>query len=406
MPNYPIVTSSNPVTFFFLLALAAQTTPACAGGFRPSQPATAPTISLAADMDSSVPPGVDFYHYANGAWLKKTPIPANKPRWGSFDELREQNWKTLKTILEETAAKATSPGSIEQKTGDFFAAAMDTDQIEKSGLEPVKPFFARIDAIHDVNGLVLEVAHLQTFYISPLFSFGVDTDEKDSDHVTFYFGQGGLGLPSREYYLEESHTKIREAYLAHMGHVFKLLGETESDASRHARNILALETDLAKVSRSRVQLRDPMANYNKLPPDDVIRMAPALPWRKYLDSAGLGRYQQVILGQPEFFKAISQYLMRRPLEEWKVYLRWHVILECSPYLGQAFEQEHFNFYSTVLNGTQEMEPRWQRATRQTDQYLGEALGQLYVARCFSPEAKKYALAMVANIPQTFRSRLV
>ncbi len=388
--------------------MAALAASACGAGLKPQQPTPtpSPTVCLAPDMDASIRPGVDFYHYANGSWLKKTPIPNDKSRWGSFDELREENWKILKNILEESAAaKSAAPGSIEQKTGDFFASAMDTLQIEKIGIEPLKPFFARINAIQDRDGLVREIGRLQTYYISPLFSFGVDTDEKDSDHMTFYLGQGGLGLPSREYYLEDSHAKIRSAYLEHMRNMFKLLGEAGPDAARHAQTVLALETDLAKVSRTRVQLRDPLANYNKMPLADAVKLAPTFPWKDYLDCNGLGRYREVILGQPEFFKAISQYLVQRPLEDWKIYLRWHVIMECAPYLNPAFEQEHFHFYATVLGGTKEMEPRWQRAARQTDEYLGEALGQLYVARYFSPEAKKRALELVTNIQNTFRLRL-
>ena len=395
-----------PLLLILLILLILLASHAPAAGLRPQTPPPSDASSLASDMDPSIRPGVDFYHYANGSWLKKTPIPADKPRWGSFDELREQNWKILKAILEEASnTRSSKAGSIEQKTGDFYASAMDTAQIESSGLTPLKPFLDGITAIHDRNSLIRETARLQSYYINPLFSFGVDTDEKDSEHVTFYFGQGGLGMPSREYYIDDIHAKIREAYLAHLRNVFKLMGESDSDAARHAQTVLSLETDLAKVSRTRVQLRDPLANYNKMPLDKAVSLAPAFPWKEYLTCCGLDRYQQVILGQPEFFKALSQYLQQRPLEDWKAYLRWHVILECSPYLGTALELEHFHFYGTVLNGTREMEPRWQRATRQTDQYLGEALGQLYVARRFSPEAKKRALGMVANIQQTFRSRL-
>jgi putative endopeptidase len=357
-------------------------------------------------MDFHVRPGEDFYQFANGTWSRLNPVPADKPRWASFTELAEQNWAKIHRILEEAKSTGATNGDSRQMVGDFYASAMDTARIEKAGLEPIEAELRAIDAVQSPMDAARLLARHHAQGSGALFETSVWADLKNSETNALYLGQGGLGMPTRDYYLEERFAIQREAYARHLAATFVLLGEHSSDAHAFARTILDLETELARVSMSQVDLRDPVLQYNPMTIDEAQAMAPRLPWRTYLDAVGLPAVDQVIVRQPGFFKTLSDLVARHPLSDWKIYLRWHLVRAAAPYLPSAFERESFHFNSTILADTPEMEPRWQRAAREIDANIGEALGALYVEKHFPPEAQRRMREMVDLIQATFRSRLV
>ena len=368
-------------------------------------------------MDRSVSPGSDFYQYAVGAWAKNNPVPADQSRWGSFTELAERNWYLVHEILDQAAADAGSAApSPRRQVGDFFASAIATNQIEQQGLQPIDETLRSIDQAASVQDLFKVLAGLHERNIDGLFGAGVSPDEKNSSIYAFELGQGGLSLPDRDYYLSDKFADQRQAYQAHVAKMFGLLGDTPDDAKNHAATVLDLETLLAKASRSRVDLRDPIKNYNKFSNVELFSKNQQIPWSAYFVGARLTtnsgslNASQVevpyeIVGQPEFFDALENLLRERPLSEWKTYLRWHTIHASAPFLRHDFEDENFAFFGKVLSGRQDQEPRWKRAARSVDQNIGEALGQLYVEKYFPPQAKSRMNELVQNIKAAFFDRL-
>ncbi len=358
-------------------------------------------------MDTTVDPRADFARYAWGNWSKDNPIPADKSRWGSFAQLEEYNQAGLRAILETAAAKTHEPGSVEQKVGDFFASAMDTAAIDAAGTKPVATDLAQVDAIGSLTDLAHALAVLHNQGVTGLFAVGVGADQKKSDINALYAFQGGLSLPSKDYYFEEKHAKFREAFLAHVAKILGLADATPEAAAAGAKTILEVETALATNAKTPVELRDRLANYNKMPTAELAAKLPAFPFAAYLAERGIGgpAAAEIIVGQPKFFEGVQAQLAARPLGDWKVYLRYKILRNAGPYLSAAFEQEMFNFYSTVLQGTPAQEPRWQRAVRVVDGQIGEALGQLYVARYYPPEAKARMAEMIANITAVMKDRL-
>jgi putative endopeptidase len=356
-------------------------------------------------MDLHVRPGEDFYRFANGTWARNNPVPEDKSRWGSFGELAEQNWAKLRQLLEEAKTAEAAPGDPRQLVGDFFASAMDIDRIERAGLTPIEEELRAIEAVESAEDAARLLARHHALGSSALFGTSVWADLRNSETNALYLGQGGLGMPTRDYYLEERFASQREAYVRHVAAMFVLLGEHSSNAYWFARTVLDIETELASVSMSQVELRDPVQQYNRMSVAEAEALAPRLPWRSYLAAVGLTDQDELIVRQPVFFQTLSELVDRRPLGDWKVYWRWHLVRSAAPFLPSAFEQESFHFNSTVLADTTEMEPRWQRAAREIDGSIGEALGRLYVEKHFPPEAQRRMEEMVELIQVTFRSRL-
>lgn len=357
------------------------------------------------NMDTSVRPADDFYRFAAGTWVKQNPVPADKSRWSGFDELAERNWQLIHELLETSAAAGKGTSGPRKQVGDFYAAAMDTNRIERLGFKPIEPELREIAHLHNLRELVQFLARLHLEGVNPLFGDGVGADAKNSSVYVYELGQGGLSLPDRDYYLADGFASQREAYLKHMEAMFRLLGESEPDAKREAATVLSVETELARACKSRVELRDPNANYNKLTVRELERLAPTLPWKEYLEASGLGKIQELVVGQKGFVTAIGGLVTSRPLEDWKSYLRWHVISEASPHLHRAASEEHFRFYGTQLRGQPQQEPRWQRAAKVIDGSIGEALGQLFVEKHFPPAARARMEDMVGNIRTVFQDRL-
>lgn len=361
-----------------------------------------------ANMDTTVSPGENFYLYANGSWLKNNPIPASESRWGSFNELQEFNNKALRAVLEAAAAKTdAAKGSNEQKVGDFYFSGMDSAAIEQAGMSPLQPEMEAINSIKTTADLLKEIAHLQRLGVSPLFSFYVYIDQKKSDALVCYVNQGGLGLPDRDYYLgaDERSKGIREEYVKHLVNVFKLMGDAEAVATKNAQTVMNMETQLAKASMTRVELRDPYATYNRMTMEQMNAAAPSLNFTSLLADMQVPAQKEIVVGQPLFVAEVEKQLKNTSIEDWKTYLRWNVIGSFSNQLSNAFVQEAFNFNGKVLNGTKELKPRWKRMIQATDNALGEALGEVYVSKYFSPEAKTKALDMVNSLADVYAGRI-
>ncbi|MDO7854274.1 M13 family metallopeptidase [Hymenobacter convexus] len=361
-----------------------------------------------ANIDPSVKPCEDFFHYASGNWLKNNPIPAAETRWGSFQELANNNRATLRAILEQAAKNAptAAKGSNAQKVGDFYASAMDSMAIEKAGLKYLKPHLDRIMAINSLADEQKFLADPKAHAGSVWFGSGVGQDEKISTQYAVYLGQGGLSLPDRDYYLkDDARSKaIRAAYQTFQVNTFKLLGDDQATAEKNAAAVTRIETRLAKASKSRVDLRDPYANYNKMTVAEANAAYPNLALPLQLKENGLAAAKEVIVGQPDFMKEVSAALQQEPLADQKQYLRWHLVSGVTAALPKAFGDEAFAF-SKVLTGAKQQQPRWKRMLASTDGALGEAFGQLYVDKAFSPAAKARAKQMIENLRVAYAERI-
>ena len=359
------------------------------------------------NMDRTIDPRVDFAHYAWGSWQKANAIPADKSRWGSFNELDQYNQTALKGILETAAAKSHEPGSLEQKVGDFYASAMDTAAIDAAGLKPIATDLAQIAAIASPTDLARAVAYLHNQQVVGLFNLGVAPDEKNSVLNVLQANQGGLSLPSKEYYFAEPYEKQRAGFVAHVAKMFELAGDPPEAAAAGAKTVFEVEKAMAANARTPIELRDSLANYNKMATADLAGKMPAFPFALYLSERGIGgpAAAEIVVGQPKFFEGLQEQLAARPLGDWKTYLRYRVLRADAAYLAASFETERFRFYSTELQGTPAMEPRWQRTARVVDDEIGEALGQLYVAQYYPPEAKAKMDAMIHNIVAVMHDRL-
>ncbi|MEP7264265.1 MAG: M13 family metallopeptidase [Bacteroidota bacterium] len=363
---------------------------------------------LIADMDSTVKPNDDFYMYASGGWMKRNPIPGNERSWGIWSLVQNETYNRMKTISED-AAKNTeaAKGSNAQKIGDFWAAGMDTTAIEKEGLKGIATELASIDAITDVNGIVQTSARLQTIGVETLYGFYIYQDEKNSEAMTLHLGQGGLGLPDRDYYFNTDGrtAKIRAEYPTHVANMFKLMGNDDKTAEANSATVMKIETALAKASRKLEDLRDPYKNYNKYAVPDMNKRTSNMEWNTILSTMNIYKVDSLIIGQPEFFTALNAALKSTSINDWKVYMRWQLINEFASYLSSNIANEHFRFYGTVMSGVKEQRPRWKRILDVEEGALGDALGQLYVEKYVSPSVKKRYDDLTNNIFDAYRDRI-
>ncbi len=357
-------------------------------------------------IDSTVRPQDDFFDFANGKWIRNTTIPASESRWGSFNILADRVVGQIHTILDSAShAQGVQAGSVIQKVGDLYTSAMDSARVEELGLKPIQADLARIEAIKDVQGLLHEVAVEYSQGLNPMFNFYAAADDKNSDWEMAHFDQGGLGLPNRDYYFrkDSSTIKIRNAYVDYMTKVFTMLGDDKAKAGKEASGILKLETDLAQKSKSPVELRDPNANYHKMLLKELVKEAPQFGWKDLLAELNV-KVDTLLVGQPEFYKNLGELLSKAPLADWKNYLRYHLVNHYAPFLDNNIVQAQFAFRQ-FFTGQKEMQPRWKRMSRMVDGSLGDALGQLYVARYFPPEAKQRMDQLVDNLEKTYAERI-
>jgi putative endopeptidase len=396
------------VIFGLLQSAAAQTPPA-----KPAeQPATSfpytPGLDVNA-MDKSADPCVDFYQYSCGGWMTHNPIPADQPRWSVYGKLGQDNQRYLWGILDGLAKNTEGRNARQAKVGDYFAACMNEDAVEKLGTEPLKPHLAAIDAMKSVRELPALLARLQSATAGGglFFSFGSNQDFADSSKVIAFATAGGLGLPDRDYYVktEDKSKEIRDQYVAHAARMFGLLGDNAETAKRNAAKVMEIETALAKASLTRVDKRDPYKLFHKMDGKALKALTPAFDWAGYLQAAGKANLNTFNVTEPEFFKAFETLLKTAPVEDIKTYLRWHLVNATSPHLSSAFVKADFEFFSKTLRGVPELKPRWKRCVALVDGQLGEALGQEFVTRAFSADLKSKSLRMTKQIEKAMEDDL-
>jgi putative endopeptidase len=362
---------------------------------------------VAGNIDNTVDPRQDFFSFANGGWLKANPIPASESRWGIGNVLQEEIYARVLRISEDAGMKVSPKGSNAQKIGDFWFTGMDSVGIEKQGLKPLSKELKRIANIKDMGEFFNVVAYYQTIQVGPMFNGGVGQDSKNSEVYSYYLGQGGLGLPNRDYYIntDERNTKIREAYIKHLAAMFELMGDKTKVAEQEAKAVMAIETDLAKASRKLEDMRDPYKNYNKMSMAQLQKLTPSLPWAKLIEQMGVSKLDSVVVGQPEFLEQLEKSVRGVALADWKSYLRWQLVTSFADKLSNKFSDEHFNFYGKTLSGRKEQKKRWKRVLDAQEGALGDALGQLFVTEFFPAKSKARYELMVDNIMAVYRDNI-
>jgi len=358
-----------------------------------------------ANLDRSCKPCDDFNQFAMGGWMKNNPIPPEYPNWGSFTMLADRNQTVLRTILEDATKANRAAGSNQQKIGDFYSSCMDTTAIEAAGVKPLAADFAAIERVKSTSELEPLLARLQQTGAGYLFRFGSTQDLDDATQVIAEINQGGLGLPDRDYYTrtDGKSVELRKDYEAHVAKMFALAGDPEEKAAAQANTVMALETALANASMSRVQMRDPHAVWHKMTLPQLKELAPGWNWEAYFRQRNTPEFTAINVSQPDFFKETNRLLTATPLNDWKTYLRWHVLHASATQLSDTLVEENFNFYGNKLSGTKQLQPRWKRCSQSVNRNLGEALGQVYVEKYFPPEAKAHARVMVMNLIAALKS---
>ncbi len=370
------------------------------------KPASSPAIDLF-NLDKTVVPGDDFDTYANGGWKKLNPLPADRSRFGSFDQLAEEAEKQVNDLVKTTAAAKNVKGSVPDKIATLFNLGMDTARIEQQGVTSLEPYLNEIDQIGTPEEVQQAIVRFHQFGLSPLFGIYGSADARNSSMVIAQLTQSGMGMPDRDYYLNDDprSADLRAKYIAYMTTVFKLIGNDETTSAGHAQKVMALETRLAKAAMSRLERRDPNKTYNKVSTAELAKLSPDFNWNRYFAELGLGDPGSVNLNQPAFIKEISILLATVPVEEWKVYLKWTLLNESASYLSSNFEQASFDFYSKAMTGTEVMRPRWKRVLGVTSGALSEALGQLYVNAYFPQASKDRMVKLVENLRLSLGERI-
>lgn len=359
------------------------------------------------NLDQSVKPGDNFYEFAVGNWVKNNPVPASKSSWFSFDELYDHNRTVLKEVVYAAAAANAVKGSNTQKVGDFFSTAMDSTQLNALGAAPLKPYLTKIDKIKDAQDVLSTFTYFDKRGLGSVYNFSVNPDDKNSSKYMPGFGQSGLGLPDRDYYInsDASSLSIRASYVKHISAMLKLSGQTKAEADKSASDILKLETTLALASMDRVAMRDPYATYHKITLADFTKSTPGINWNTQMDELGINNADSILVAQPEFFKKLASLVKSEPINIWKEYFRYKLVSSTASSLGDKFQEESFDFNGRILNGAKVQEQRWERETSTIDYFMGEALGQEYVKLAFPPAAKVRMLELIKNLKLAFAERI-
>jgi len=357
------------------------------------------------NFDDSVPASQNFYQHVNGTWLAKTEIPADKSNYGAFTQLSDQAEKDERAIIEEAASGDFEPGTEMQQIGDLYSSFMDQETVDAKGIEPLSGEMAMIDGVTDREGLIDVMAKLTREGMTLPFDGYVTNDGKNPEQYIIYLYQSGLGLPDRDYYLDDADKfkKIRDEYVKHVSKMMDMAGVENPDEA--AQTIMKLETRLAKNQWTRVESRDSTKTYNKRDNEKINAMLGSFDWPRYLDQAGIKNAPEFIVMQPSYFEAFGKAFDDVSVDEWKTYLKWHLVDEFAPYLSEPFVDQNFAFYGTVISGTPENRPRWKRGVSLVEDSLGMAVGKVYVDRHFPPEAKARMEHLVGNLIQAYHDSI-
>ncbi len=356
-------------------------------------------------MNQEVDPFEDFFLFSNGKWIKEHPIPPEKSYWGASMELSEWNRYILGKILEESATKDWPEDPVRDRVGRFYLSAMDNATIEDLNFKPIESLMKQVENIRSREEIISVSSELHKLGIPLLFSFESSPDDKNSSVYAFRLSQGGISLPNREYYLEESFESTRKDYKEHIAKMFSLYGISIENSHEIAETVFSIELEMAKKSRSPVELRDPDRNYNRIEHSDLDKLTPGMNIRKYMELVNLQNVPYVIVGQPEYFQGLGEMLENFKLEEWKIYLKWKILHFSSSFLHEEVQMETFDFYHRKLFGQEKPDKRWKEAVSMVDMCLGEALGKLYVEQEFGEEARQKVETMVNDLKEVFSERL-
>ncbi len=364
------------------------------------------TDLLASNLDTTVSPADDFFMYANGGWIKKTPMPESESGWGIGNLVQDEIYNRLKKINENAVAEKAADGTVSQKIGDFWQSAMDTVALDKAGLSALKDDIAKIDAIQDAAGLLTVAADLKQKGVNCLFNDYVGQDDKNSESMAYKLDQGGLGMPNRDYYFktDDRTVKVRKAFQDYLVKTFKQFGNDSATAQLNATAVYSLETKLANASRKLEDLRDPYLNYNKMDIATLTKTAANINWADFFKNTGITKIDSVIVGQPEFYTALSNEIKNTSIADWKNYLKFHLVQSNSGYLDKT-SFDNFFAYRQSLSGAKEPRPRWKRVLDAEEGAMGEALGQLFVKEYFNETAKKRYTDMVEAVRDALKERI-
>ena len=356
-------------------------------------------------MDSSVKPGDNFYLFVNGKWIKQAVIPPTESGIGSFIDLRNGTKGHLRSILDSVSKVPQPGGSLEEKVGDFYASGMDSITVEKRGYDPIKPYLRQIEALTDLKSILQFETQRQKEGFSYIAAIGINADEKNSSRNIASFYQSGLGLPDRDYYFktDAATTAIQGAYKKYILKTFVLTGDDSLTALKKVTAVYALEKQLAESHRTNVELRDPQSNYNKMTVAELDKKMPVFGWSSFLNNID-AKTDSVNVGQPAYYAKLNGLLKTIPINTWKAYYKFHVTDDAANYLSSPFVNAKFD-YTRILSGQQQIKPRWERMFAATDTYLGEALGQLYVKKYFTEDAKKRMIVLVSNLQKSFEAHI-
>ncbi len=396
------------MNFFALAAIALLLLGACENTKKVKEEKTMTKAIDLASMDKDLRPGDDFFRFVNGGWMKENPIPPEHSTYGAFIILYEQNQEDLKELVKEVSAETDAKkGSVSQKIRDFYNSGMDTVRIEELGVNAIRKDIDEINALKSKTDVQAYIAKTHKAGASTLFYFFSSADQRNSSMEIANFYQGGLGLPDVDYYLndDDRSVKLREAYSIHLAKMFQLMGDDKATAIKGAATILKMETSLAKVSKTRLERRDPIANYNKMSLAELKELSPDFDWDIYFTTLGLPDPGDMNVSQTDFIAGLSPLMKQYSLDDWKTYLLWNLVDGSATYLSNDFVEQNFDFFGKTLSGRQEMRARWKRVLDNTSGALGEAIGQLYVEKHFPPESKSRMITLVENLRKSFAQRI-